>query len=215
LAKFLSGHPNICTMFLMMHARTPAKAAAAQVLEAIIALQETEDATQVKLLQALQLEFSMVARIKYGLKEKGVSWFSQESEFGPRSPGNSIAITPPNLTPAVLVMGAKYKPSSNPDKLGTQPNKQTFQTTRQPDLCSLAFAVLSVGRLVQQLDPQPSSDQGSRTCCSGQGYPPLHLVSTVTEPAYHTASGPFFMRMGQENGFPPASVLSSQHYVCA
>ncbi len=153
LAKFLSGHPNICTMFLMMHARTPAKAAAAQVLEAIIALQETEDATQVKLLQALQLEFSMVARIKYGLKEKGVSWFSQESELGPSLPGDSMAITPTNLTPAGLVMGAKYRWSSNPDKLTTQLNKQTFPTTWQSDLCSSASAVQLVGRLVQQSDP--------------------------------------------------------------
>ncbi len=89
-AKFSSGHPNICTMLSMMHACMPAKAAAAQILEANIALHETEDATQVKLMPALRLKFSMAAQIKFGLKEKGVSWFSQESEFGPPSPGDSI-----------------------------------------------------------------------------------------------------------------------------
>ncbi len=97
-------------------------------------MQETEDATRDELLQALWLKFSMVAQIIFGLKEKGVSWFSQESEFGPWSSGNSMAITPPNLTPAVLVMGAKYRQSSNPDELTTQPNEQMFPTTRQPDL---------------------------------------------------------------------------------
>ncbi len=102
-----------------MIARTPAKVAAAQVLEANSALQETEEATWVELLQALRLKFSTVAQIKFALKEKGVSWFSQESEFGPPSPGDSMTITSPNLTSAVLVMGAKYRRSSNLDKLTT------------------------------------------------------------------------------------------------
>ncbi len=50
LAKSLSGHPN---MFLTMRACMPAKVAAAQVLEADIMLQETEEATQVEHLQTL------------------------------------------------------------------------------------------------------------------------------------------------------------------
>ena len=116
-----------------------------------------------------------------------------------------MAITPPNLTPAVPVMGAKHRQSSNLDKLTTQLNKQTFLTTRQPDPSSSASTVPLVGRLVQQLGPLPSSDQGSGTCCSGQGY----------KPAYHEASGLSFTTMGQENGFPPTSGLLSQHYVCA
>jgi hypothetical protein len=126
-----------------------------------------------------------------------------------------MAITSPNLTPGVLVIGAKYRRWSNLQELTTQPNKQTFPTTRQPGLCSSASTLQLVGRLVQQSDPQPSSDQGSGTCCSGQAYPPLPLVSAMTEPAYCAASGPFFMTMGQENGFPSASGLLSQHYVCA
>jgi hypothetical protein len=42
-AKSLPGQPNICTMFLTMRVRTPAEVAAAQVMEANIALQETEE----------------------------------------------------------------------------------------------------------------------------------------------------------------------------
>jgi hypothetical protein len=40
----------------------PAKVAAAQVMEANIALQETEEATRVKCLQALQVKYSTVAQ---------------------------------------------------------------------------------------------------------------------------------------------------------
>jgi hypothetical protein len=72
-----------------------------------------------------------------------------------------------------------------------------------------------VGRPFQQSDPQPSSDQGSGTCCSGQGHFLLHIASAEAEPAHHAASGPFFMTVGQENSFPPASGLSSQHHVCS
>jgi hypothetical protein len=90
-------------MFLTMCAHMPAKVAAAQVMEADILLQETEAATQVECLQALQVKFSTAAQIKFGSKEKGVSWSPQESEFGPPLPGDSTAITPPNPTPTVLV----------------------------------------------------------------------------------------------------------------
>jgi hypothetical protein len=45
LAQTLSSHPNIHTMFPTMQARMPAKVAVAQVMEANIALQETEEAT--------------------------------------------------------------------------------------------------------------------------------------------------------------------------
>ena len=44
-AKSSSGHPNIHAMFPTMHARTPAKVAAAQIMEADIVLQKTEEAT--------------------------------------------------------------------------------------------------------------------------------------------------------------------------
>ncbi len=70
LAKFLSGHPNIFTMFSTMRAFTPTEAATSQVLEANIALQETEDATQVKLLQALRLKFSTAAWVKFGQRKR-------------------------------------------------------------------------------------------------------------------------------------------------
>jgi hypothetical protein len=93
-------------------------------MEADIALQKTKEATQVERLQALRVKFSTVAQIKFGSKEKGVSWSLQESKFGPLSPGDSTAFTPPNPTPAVLVRGAKYRRSSNLDKLTTQLNKQ-------------------------------------------------------------------------------------------
>jgi hypothetical protein len=66
----------------------------------------------------------MAAQIEFGSKEKGVSLFPQESEFGPPLPGNSLAITPPNPTPVVLVRGAKYRRSSNLVKLMTQLSKQ-------------------------------------------------------------------------------------------
>ncbi len=143
----------------------PAKVAASQQMESGIALQETEDATQVKLLQALRLTFSTAAQIKFGPKEKGRS-------------------------------------------------KQIFPTPRKPDFCASASTLPLVGRPVQQSDPQPSSDQGSRTCCSGQGHFLLHIASAGAEPAHRAASGPFFMTVGQENGFPPASGLSPQNYVC-
>ncbi len=45
LAKSLSGHPNIHTMFPTMCVRTPAEVAATQVMEANITLQETEEST--------------------------------------------------------------------------------------------------------------------------------------------------------------------------
>jgi hypothetical protein len=45
LAKSLSGHPNIPTMFPTMHTRTPSKVAADQIMEADIAFQKTEKAT--------------------------------------------------------------------------------------------------------------------------------------------------------------------------
>jgi hypothetical protein len=70
------------------------------------------------------MRFSMVALIEFCSKEKGVSWSPQESEFGPPSPGDSMAIAPPNPTPADPVRGAKYRRSSNQDKLMTQLKKQ-------------------------------------------------------------------------------------------
>ncbi len=70
------------------------------------------------------MKFSMTAQIKFSSKEKGVSWSLQESVFGPPSPGDSMAFTPPNPTPAVLVRGAKYRQSSNLDKPTTQLDKQ-------------------------------------------------------------------------------------------
>jgi hypothetical protein len=57
-----------------MHERTIAKAATAPIMKANIALQETEEATQVEHLQALQVKFSLAAQIKFGSKEKGISW---------------------------------------------------------------------------------------------------------------------------------------------
>ncbi len=107
-----------------MRVHTPAKVAAAQIMEANIAFQETEEATRVEYLQALQVKFSMVVPIKYSSKEKGVSWSLQESKFGLPSPGDSTAFTPLNPTPTVPVRGAKYRQSSNLDKLMTQLDKQ-------------------------------------------------------------------------------------------
>jgi hypothetical protein len=107
-------------MFPTMHARMPAKVTAAQRMEADIALQETEEATQVERLQALRVKFSMVAQSEFGSKEKGVSWSPQESKFGPPWPGDSMAFTSPNPTPGVPVREAKYRQSSNLYKLTTQ-----------------------------------------------------------------------------------------------
>jgi hypothetical protein len=45
LARSSSGHPDIRTKFLTMRACMPAKVAAAQIIEADIVLQETEEAT--------------------------------------------------------------------------------------------------------------------------------------------------------------------------
>jgi hypothetical protein len=67
----------------------PVKVAAAKIMEANIALQETEEATRVKCLQALRVKFFTVAQIKFGSKEKWVSWSPLEAKFGPLSPGDS------------------------------------------------------------------------------------------------------------------------------
>jgi hypothetical protein len=135
-------------------------------MESAIAMKETEDATGVELLRALQLIFSMAAQIKFGLKEKGLS-------------------------------------------------KQIFSTPRQPDICASASTDPLVGRPVQQSDLRPSSDQGSGTCCSGQGHFLLHIASAEAEPVYRAARESFFMMVGQENTFSPTSGLSSQHNVCS
>jgi hypothetical protein len=111
-------------MFAMMHVRMPAKVAAAQMMEADIVLQETEEATRVEHLQALLVKFSTAAQSKFGSNEKGVSWSPQEFKFGPLLLGDSTAFTPPTLTPAVLVRGSKYRRSSNLDKPTTQRDKQ-------------------------------------------------------------------------------------------
>jgi hypothetical protein len=94
-------------------------------------------------------------------------------------------------------------------------SQQTFLTNRQLDTRSSASAAPPVGRLVQQSEPQPSSDQGRGTCCPGQGYSPHHLVSAMTEPAYRAASELSLTAMGQLNSFPPATGFLSQHCVCA
>jgi hypothetical protein len=147
--------------------RTPAKVAAAQQMdESTIVMQETEDATRVELLQAPQLIFSMAAQIEFDLKEKGLS-------------------------------------------------KQIFPTPRQPDVCTSASTDPLVGRPVQQSDLQPSSDQGSGTCCLGQGHFLHHIASAEAEPVCRAARVFFFMMVGQENTFPPASGLLFQHHVCS
>jgi hypothetical protein len=70
------------------------------------------------------VKFSTAAQRKFSSKEKGVSWSPQESQFGPPLPGDSAAFMHPNLTPLVPVRGAKYRRSSNLDKLTTQLGKQ-------------------------------------------------------------------------------------------
>jgi hypothetical protein len=85
LAKSLSGHPNICTMFLTMCACTPAKVAAAQVMETNIALQVTEEATQVEHLQALRVKFPTAAQIEFGSKEKRLNETRQLDSYSSAS----------------------------------------------------------------------------------------------------------------------------------
>jgi hypothetical protein len=146
-----------------MRACMPSRVAAAQIMEANIALQETEEATQVKRLQALWVKFSTVAQIKFGSKEKGVSWSPQESEFGPPSPGDNTVFTPSNPTPAVLVRGAKYRQSSNLDKLMTQLDKQVrlaatasaLATSLQNQVADAELDQASEGRIPHQ-DPAAS-----------------------------------------------------------
>jgi hypothetical protein len=106
LAKTSSRHPDIHTMFPTMCAHIPAKVDAAQVMEDDIVLQEAEEATRGKRLQALRVKFSTAAQIELGSKEKGVSWSPQESKLGPPSPGNSMTITPSNCTPTVPTRGS-------------------------------------------------------------------------------------------------------------
>jgi hypothetical protein len=64
------GHLDIRIRFSAICVCTPAKFAAAQQIESGIAMHKIEDATQVKVLRALQLIFSMAAQIKFGPKEK-------------------------------------------------------------------------------------------------------------------------------------------------
>ncbi len=73
MAKSSSGHLDICTMFQTMPVRALAKVAAAQVMEANIAMQKTEEVTRAKRLLALRVKFSMAAQIKFSSKEKRVS----------------------------------------------------------------------------------------------------------------------------------------------
>jgi hypothetical protein len=86
-----------------------------------------------------------------------------------------------------------------------RPSEQIFPTTRQPDVWASTSADPLVVRPAQQSDLQPSSDQGGRTCCSGQGHVLLHIASTKAEPACCVARGPFFMTVGRKNGFCPPS----------
>jgi hypothetical protein len=96
-----------------------------------------------------------------------------------------------------------------------QTSQQTSLTTSQLDTHSSAPAVLLVGRLIQHMRPQPSSDQGYGTCFPCHGYFPCHLVSAMTKPAHNAASGLSSSAMGQGNGLSPASGILSQHYVSA
>jgi hypothetical protein len=96
-----------------------------------------------------------------------------------------------------------------------QTSQQTSPTTSQLDTCSTAPAVPLVGRLVQHMGPQPKSDPCNETRFPGHGYFPHHLISAMTEPAHHAASGLSSSAMGQGNGLSPASGILSQHYVSA
>ncbi len=168
MAKSVSGHPDIHTMFPTMRACMPAKIAAAQMMEANIALQDTEEATQVKHLQALRVKFSTAAQSKFGSKEKGVSWPPQESKFGPPLPGESMAFTPPNPTPAVPVRGPKYRRSSNLSKLMTQLDKQvrlaamasTLATSLQNQVVDAELDQASEGKITHQDPVVPISSAG-------------------------------------------------------
>ncbi len=108
------------------------------------------------------MKFSTAAQIKFGSKEKGVSWSLQESEFGPPSPVDSTAITPPNPSPTVPERGAKYRQSSNLDILTKQLNKQvrlaatasTFATSLRNQVVDAELDKASEGKNPPHQDPE-------------------------------------------------------------
>jgi hypothetical protein len=139
-------------------------------------LQETEEATRVKPLQALQEKFAKAAQIKFGSKEKRVSWSCKESEFGPQSPDDNMAITPPNCTPTVLARGSKYRWASNLDNLMAQLNEQVclsasasaFATSFQKQDAAAELEHASEGEKLPNLFP-PVPIKGARGVGSPSG----------------------------------------------
>jgi hypothetical protein len=96
-----------------------------------------------------------------------------------------MAITSPNLTPGVLVIGAKYRQWSNPQELTTQPNKQTFPT---PVVISLCTSV--GGKVGPTVGPSTKFRSGQYVCASDE--PDIGAVRTPS-PAHqnHVSSIPF------------------------
>ncbi len=124
------------------------------------------------------MKFSTAAQIKFGSKEKGVSWSLQESEFGPPSPGNSTAFTPPNPTHVVPVRGAKYRGSSNLDKLMTQLDKQILLAAMASALTTSLHAGVELGQASEGKIP-PHQDPTVLISGAREVQPPPGIAGSV------------------------------------
>ncbi len=78
--RLASGQPDIRSMFQAIWMRTPIKLAAEKVMEADIALQESEEALHLDRVEALRVKFAKAAGTKAASKEKGVSWSTPEEK---------------------------------------------------------------------------------------------------------------------------------------
>jgi hypothetical protein len=75
-----SGQPDIRSMFQAIWLCTPIELAAEKVMEADIALQESEEALHLDRVEALRVKFAKATGTKAASKEKGVSWSTPEEE---------------------------------------------------------------------------------------------------------------------------------------
>jgi hypothetical protein len=78
--RLVSGQPDIRSMFQAIWTRTPIKLAAEKVMEADIAIQDSEEALRLDWVEALRAKFAKASGAKATLKEKGVSWSTPEEE---------------------------------------------------------------------------------------------------------------------------------------
>jgi hypothetical protein len=91
-----------------------------------------------------------------------------------------MAFNPPNSTPAVPVRGAKYRRSSNLDKLTTQLDKQVRLAARASALATSLQNQVADAELDQASEGKiPHQDPAVSISGAGEGEPPLGIASSV------------------------------------